>query len=218
MSMTESKSAEEHDRVEVGPLGQAQWTGKTFESKTTSESGISKVFGGEQAHDQTPGRVGRWLGEDELHSSAVLNARQENGRETGYDVVVKIRSDSGEYNREQFGQIFMGAQKGKSGATPSGEWTLSAEISKEVVHELEANSSRFRKAASTDERMRILSEVFKEKRGLQGERSPRRRRPGPLRRPLRARVDPRAEGRRELPRGCRAAAAQRSNRRSSTGC
>ncbi|MBL8926012.1 MAG: hypothetical protein JNM77_07210, partial [Pseudonocardia sp.] len=162
MSVTESKSAEEHDRVEVGPLGQAQWTGRTFESKTSSDSGVSTVFGGEQAHDQTPGRVGRWLGEDELHSSAVLNARQENGRETGYDVVVKIRSDSGEYNREQFGQIFMGAQKGKSTATPSGEWTLSAEISKEVVHELEANSSRFRKAASTDERMRILSEVFKE--------------------------------------------------------
>ena len=56
LSMTESKSAEEHDRVEVGPLGQAQWTGKTFESKTTSrESGISKASGGEQAHDQTPG-------------------------------------------------------------------------------------------------------------------------------------------------------------------
>jgi hypothetical protein len=162
MSVTESKSAEEHDRVEVGPLGQAQWTGRTFESKTTSDSGVSKVFGGEQAHDQTQGRVGRWLGEDELHSSAVLNARQENGRETGYDVVVKIRSVSGEYNREQFGQIFMGAQKGKSDATPSGEWTLSAEISKEVVQELEANSSRFRKAATTDERMRILSEVFKE--------------------------------------------------------
>ena len=104
----------------------------------------------------------RALGEDELHSSAVLNARQENGRETGYDVVVKIRSDSGEYNREQFGQIFMGAQKGKSDATPSGEWTLGAEISKKVVHELEANSSRFRKAATTDERMRILSEIFKE--------------------------------------------------------
>ena len=148
--------------MEVGPLGQAQWTGKTFESRTTSDSGVSKVFGGEQPATRRAGTRRTLAGRGRAAPSAVLNARQENGRETGYDVVVKIRSDSGEYNREQFGQIFMGAQKGKSNATPSGEWTLSAEISKEVVHELEANSSRFRKAATTDERMRILSEVFKE--------------------------------------------------------
>ncbi len=162
VSVTEGKGAEEHDRVQVGPLGTAQWTGRTFESKTVSDKGVSKVFGGEKAHDQTPGRVGRWLGEDELHSSATLTSRQEDGKETGYSAVIKIKSDSGEYNRERFGEIFMGAQKGKADAKPSGEWTLSADISKEVVHELEANSTRFRNARTRDEKMRILSEIFKE--------------------------------------------------------
>jgi hypothetical protein len=162
VSTTESKGAEDHDKVVVGPLGQAQWTGRTFESRTTSDKGVSKVFGGEQAHDQTPGRVGRWLGEDELHSSALLTSRQENGQEAGYTATIKIKSDSGKYNREEFGKIFMGAQRGKENAKPSGEWTLSAEVQKEVIHELEANSKRFRNAQTRDDKMRILSEIIKE--------------------------------------------------------
>ncbi len=162
VSVTESKAEEEHDRVQVGPLGSAQWSGRTTESVTTTDAGVSKTFGGEQAHDQTPGRVGRWLGEDELHSSAVLSSRQENGKEAGYTAEIRVKSDSGEYNREKFGEIFMGAQQGKADAKPSGEWTLTAEIDKRVVHELERNSSRFRNAKTRDDKMRVLSQLFKE--------------------------------------------------------
>ena len=162
VSMTESSGAGEHDRVGVGPLGSAQWTGRTFESKTTTDQGVSQVFGGEKAHEQTPGLVGRWLGEDKLFSSAVLSSRLENGEEAGYSAHIKIKSDSGEYNREQFGEIFRGAQAGKGSAKPSGEWTLTAEIKKSVIHELERNSTRFRNARTRDEKMRVLSQLYKE--------------------------------------------------------
>ena len=106
--------------------------------------------------------MGRWLGEDELHSRAVLTAASQNGQPVGYHAEVSVKSDSGEYNREQFGAIFLGAQKGKSTAKPSGDWTLSADIEAKVIKDLEQNSAAFRHARTDEERMRILSGLFKE--------------------------------------------------------
>lgn len=162
VSMTESKGEDDHDKVDVPLLGSAKWVGRTYESATTDDKGVHKQFGGAQTHDQDPSWAGKHIfGQDELHSSAEMVSRQEDGKEAGYNAVVKVKSDSGDYNREQFGQIFMGARGGVN-VKPSGEWTLSADISKLVVHDLEKNSQRFRGATTDDEKMRVVSELMKE--------------------------------------------------------
>ena len=45
--------------------------------------------------------------------------------------------------------------------TQSGAWTLSAEIDKKVVHELEQVSTKFKDAKNQDDRQSILSDVFR---------------------------------------------------------
>ncbi len=153
---------EDHDKVHVPVLGDANWHSGTSESVTQDDQGEHKKFVGEKGHDQTPGWVAKHIfGDDEQHSTASLTSRQENGKEAGYQVQVKVSGESGKYNREHLGNIFTGA-KTDGPVKASGEWTLSANIDKKTMQELEKNSSRFKGAKTQDEKMRILSEIMAE--------------------------------------------------------
>ena len=152
----------DYDRYQLAALGTAEMERQRRGKKITrDEEGVMKEFGGEQVHKQDPTWLAELTGDRELYSSAQLISQQIHGKEK-YTAIINIKSEDGEYNREQFGKIFMGARKKTPGpVTQSGAWTLSAEIDKKVVHELEQVSSKFKDAKNQDDKQRILSEVFK---------------------------------------------------------
>jgi hypothetical protein len=149
-----------HDRYQLPTLGNADWSDKRWEKETRGERGVTKEFGGEQVHQQDPTWLAELTGDRELYSSAQLISQQIRGKEQ-YTAIINIKSESGEYNREQFGKIFMGART-SGPVKPSGTWTLSADIDKKVVHELEQVSTKFKNAKDRDDKQRILSELFRE--------------------------------------------------------
>lgn len=167
ISMTSSGSSEDHDNVKIPLLGTARWTGTTWEVVKTDEKGAHAQFGGQQAHDQDPSWTGRHiLGQDELHSSAQITSNLEKAKggkqEEDYQAQIKVSGESGEYNRKELGRIFMGVPHAGA-AKPSGEWTLTAKVSPDVVHELERLNRDMRTAKTREDKMRIYSELIKER-------------------------------------------------------
>jgi hypothetical protein len=167
MSMTTSGSDEDHDNVSIPLMGTAKWTGTTWEVVKTDTKGTYEHFGGQQAQDQDPSWFGRHvLDQDELHSSAQIVSSVEGdtkGKEhEGYQAQVKVSGESGEYNREQLGKMFMGVPH-EGEAKPSGEWTLSAEVSPAVVRELERNNKEMREATTKEDKMRVYSKLVRER-------------------------------------------------------
>ena len=180
-----------HDRYQMPALGIAEWGEKTYQKETRSEEGVTKEFGGEQFHKQDPTWLAELTGDRELYSSAQLIAEQISSKEK-YTAIIDIKSESGEYNREQFGKIFMGA-KTSGPVEHSGAWTLTAEIDPKVVKELERVSSKFKDAKEPGR------QAAHPERGLREIRSRHGRRPGASRWQVHAGLGPRAQGRSELP-------------------
>jgi hypothetical protein len=166
-SMTSSRSEEDHDNVSIPLLGTARWTGTTWEVVRTDEKGTQEQFGGAQLHDQKPSWIGRHvLGQDELHSTAGITSNlttaKDGGSEEDYQAQIKVSGESGEYNREQLGKIFMGVPHAGT-AKRSGEWTLTAQVSPDVVRELERVNRDMREARTKEDKMRVYSELVKER-------------------------------------------------------
>ena len=159
VSVMDFTSGGSYDRYQIVALGFAAWSDRTWQKVTRGKEGVTKEFGGEQVHQQDPTWLAELTGDRELYSSAQLISQQINGKEQ-YTAIINIKSESGEYNREQFGKIFMGV-KTSGPVNPSGAWTLTAGIDKKVVHELEAVSNKFKDAKNRDDKQRILSEVFR---------------------------------------------------------
>lgn len=168
ISMTSSGSDEDHDNVSIPLLGTARWTGTTWEVIKTDAKGTHGQFGGEQAHNQDPSWIGRHvLGQDELHSSAQITSNLETAKDGGkqeaaYQAQFKVSGESGEYNRETLGQIFMGVPH-EGTAKPSGEWTLTAQVSPDVVRELEKVNKEMREAKTREDKMRVYAALVKER-------------------------------------------------------
>ena len=182
----------DYDRYQMPGLGTAAWSDRAWQKETRDEEGVTKEFGGEQVHQQDPTWLAELTGDRELYSSAQLISQQIRGKEK-YTAIINIKSESGEYNREQFGKIFMGA-KTSGPVTRSGAWTLSADIDKKVVDELERVSTKFKDAKNQDDKQRILSDVFRKAgAGMAGG-------PGAVWRRVHAGLGSRAQGRSELPR------------------
>jgi hypothetical protein len=166
ISMTSSGSAEDHDNVSIPLLGTAKWTGTTWEVIKTDEKGEHKQFGGQQAHDQDPSWTGRHiLGQDELHSAAGITSNLETDKqgrqEESYQARITVSGDSGEYNRQELGRIFMGVPHAGT-AKKSGEWILTANVSAAVVRDLERVNRDMREAKTREDKMRVYSELVKE--------------------------------------------------------
>ena len=168
VSMTSSGSEEDHDNVSVPLLGTAKWTGTTWEIvKSDAKGGRKAQFGGQKAHKQDPSWIGEnILGQDKLSSTAQITSHLEGDGEGGekesYEAEVKVSSDSGDYNRKQFGEIFMGVPT-TGDVKPSGEWTLTAQISPDVVRELEKLNKEMRNAWSKEDMLRAYSKLVKER-------------------------------------------------------
>lgn len=168
ISMTSSGSGEDHDDVSVPLLGKARWSGTTWEViKTDAGGGRKAQFGGQKAHKQDPSWIGKnILGQDKLSSSAQITSSLESGAEggeqEGFEAEVKVSSDSGEYNRRQLGEIFMGVPT-TGDVKPSGEWTLTATVSPDVVRELERLNKDMRRAWSKEDMLRAYSKLVKER-------------------------------------------------------
>lgn len=166
VSMTKSGSEEDHDAVSIPLLGTAKWTGTTWEVVKTDAKGTHEQFGGAQLHDQDPSWVGRKLGQDAIHSSAGITANLDTdtqGKQTeGFDAQFKVSGDSGEENRNTLGQIFMGVPHTGT-AKASGEWTLTAQVSPDVVRELEKVNKEMREAPTKQDKMRVYSQLVKER-------------------------------------------------------
>jgi hypothetical protein len=167
VSMTSSGSEEDHDAVSIPLLGTARWTGTTWEVVKQDAKGTHEQFGGQQAHNQDPSWIGKNIfGQDKLASTAEitsnLSTAKDGGQQAeGYQAQVKVSGDSGEYNRQELGKMFMGVPH-KGTAKASGEWTLTATVSPDVVRELEKNSKEMRAAKTKEDKMRVYSRFVKE--------------------------------------------------------
>jgi len=150
----------DYDRYQMPFLGTSAYSDRGWQKETRDEQGVTKEFGGEQVHQQDPTWLAELTGDRELYSSAQLISQQIRGKEK-YTAIINIKSESGDYNREQFGKIFMGA-KTSGPVTQSGAWTLSAEIDKKVVHELERVSTKFKDAKNRDDKQKDLEALRKE--------------------------------------------------------
>ena len=152
-------SDSDHETVTIPGLGSAVWTGTTWQvSRETADGSTQRVYGGAQTHEQKPGRLGKAIGEDTLKSNASIVRVMKDGEEVGARAQLTVGGTSGDYNRNEFGKIFMGARTGEN-VKPSGEWTLSAPVPKERIRELEQSSKKIRNAL--DER-EAYSELVKE--------------------------------------------------------
>jgi hypothetical protein len=150
---------EEHDNYSL-LWGKAGFGGFTSQDITTDAQGEHARYTGGQTEDVSPGRL-LGLFEDEKHARAEIVSRLEDGKEAGYAAKFAVSGESGEFNRRQFGKIFMGARYGGE-AKASGKWTLTAEIPMAAVHDLVRNSDRFKNATTQDEKLRIYSELVKQ--------------------------------------------------------
>jgi hypothetical protein len=131
-----ASSDSDHETVTIPGLGSAVWTGSTWRvTRDTADGHSTQVYGGSQSHQQTPGRAGKLLGEDTLKSNASITRVVQDGEEVASKAQFTVGGTSGEYNRAEFGKIFMGAKADKD-AKPSGDWTLSAPVPKESIEQL----------------------------------------------------------------------------------
>jgi hypothetical protein len=152
-------SDSDHETVTIPGLGSAVWTGSTWQvTRDTADGHTTQVYGGSQSHQQTPGRVGKLIGEDTLKSNASITRVVVDGEEVASKAQFNVGGTSGDYNRKELGKIFMGA-KTEGDVKPSGEWTISADVPKESIDALAKNSRKIRNAM--DERQ-AYSELVKE--------------------------------------------------------
>jgi hypothetical protein len=152
-------SQADNETFAIPGLGTVVWTGTTWQvSRETAEGSITSVYGGAQIHEQKPGAIGKVLGEDALKSNAQIVRVVQDGEEVGARAQFNVGGTSGEYNRKELGKIFPGV-KTQGDVKPSGEWTLSASVTKENIDELHRNSKKIRNAI--DERQ-AYSELVKE--------------------------------------------------------
>ena len=197
-SMTSSGSEEDHDNVSIPLMGTARWTGTTWEVVKTDAAGRPRaVRRASRPRTRTPaGSVATsWTRTSSIRARAscpASKATTKGKQQEGYRAEVKVSGESGDYNREQLGKMFMGAAH-EGDATASGEWTLSAEVSPAVVRELEQNNKEMREAKTKEDKMRIYSKLVKERGAAMvgAQVGPGWRCDG---------LERRAEGRQELPR------------------
>ena len=152
-------SKSDNETFTIAGLGTVVWTGTTWKvSRETADGSLTQVYGGAQIHEQKPGKIGKWIGEDTLKSNASISRVVKDGEEIGARAQFQVGGTSGEYNRKEFGKIFTGT-KSQGDVKPSGEWTLSAPVPKENIDSLHKVSSKIRR--SMDER-EAYSELVKE--------------------------------------------------------
>ena len=167
VSMTSSGSAEDHDNVSIPLLGTARWTGTTWEVVKDDDKGRHSQFGGKKSRDQDPSWTGKHiLGQDEIHSNSQIASNLERDNEgtekEDYQAQITVSGTSGEENRKELGQIWMGVPHAGT-AKASGAWTLTGQVSPDVVHELERVNKAMREAPTKEDKMRVYSELVKER-------------------------------------------------------
>src|SRR5436190_17403454 len=88
----------------------------------------------------------------------------ENDKDAGGRAQFDVSGESGSFNRDEFRKIFSDSRDWD--ATASGKWTLSAPVPMAAIRDLEAVHPEMRNARTLDEKMRIYSELVKQ-RGAQ---------------------------------------------------
>jgi hypothetical protein len=156
ISVEHGNHADTKDNIKIPVLGTAEWKEETDEKHRIDAKGTHDQYSGAQVHDQDPGWVAKHLGDKAEHSRAELTARMENGKEAGYTASVHVSGESGEYNRTELAKMSLDPA-GHGPAKASGDWTLSADIDKKTIHELEQNVSAFRGAKTEEDKMRVLT-------------------------------------------------------------
>ena len=89
-STTELEAEADTEHFSFYTAGGRNWVKATGEEETKDAQGEHQKFWGKQSDDQSPNWLGSALGEDELHSSAELVSRRENGEVAGYSAVIKV--------------------------------------------------------------------------------------------------------------------------------
>ena len=152
-----------YDRYSIPLLGTAEWREPEWESDTIGEQGRGHEIGGGQEHQQDPTWLARKTGDRKLFSSAQLIYRETEEKES-YTAVIRVKSESGDYNQDEFAKAFFGAHATHD-AQPSGEWIISAEISKRAVEDIAALRDRAGLARTSRDKARMMTKLMTERGG-----------------------------------------------------
>ena len=152
-----------YDRYSIPLLGTAEWREPEWKSDTIGEQGRGHEIGGGQEHQQDPTWLARKTGDRKLFSSAQLIYRETEEKES-YTAVIRVKSKSGDYNQDEFAKAFFGAHATHD-AQPSGEWIISAEISKRAVEDIAALRDRTGLARTSRDKARMMTKLMTERGG-----------------------------------------------------
>jgi hypothetical protein len=153
---------EDHDAYKFAGAGTIGWGEQAYQDKIVDEKGTHERAGGGQSHKVDLNWVRHLTFDENVHSETNIVAALENGKAAGIAGQMTVGGESGEFNRKQLGEIFMGA-KAKPGVEvkPSGEWTLSADIDQKVFDDLAKVNKEMRLAKTQAEKIKIYGELAK---------------------------------------------------------
>jgi hypothetical protein len=125
------------DGLQIPILGASSWTGRTWENHLEDEQGHHDDYGGDKAEDHHPGKVMKWLGEEDAHSNASLLAHEENGKFTDYRMEANFSGDDGEFVRSRMAALVgSGNNKNAPHGKPSGKWHLSHNMDEKWMQQI----------------------------------------------------------------------------------
>jgi hypothetical protein len=84
-------------------------------------------------YDLDPKTVGKWTGDKEFHEKVDLNTNVDKTGVTGGSISAHMSGDDGAKTREELDKLVGVHEKDVGDVKPSGEWTVSAEIPKEMM-------------------------------------------------------------------------------------
>jgi hypothetical protein len=165
VSEEESKGQESHQGVSVFGLLNDVYQQRSWESTVKDEKGKHEEYGGGRSHNVSTGRIGRWLGDQNISEDVSLVARQEDDKTDGFSIVGQYGGESGKNNRKMMARLSGDyADEGTKSDKSSGNWKVSTDVDAEAADKAMASipSLEKYKNADPDVKMRAMAAYMRE--------------------------------------------------------
>lgn len=156
------------DSLNIKGFGTLTEKHDTTETTIVDEKGKHEIYRGDDSIDVKTGWVGRQLGDKDVSLQTEILARQENDKDAGYVIENHIGGNSGAWNRGKMQHIAYGGKEtdaysqgdtwDESKVEPSGDWTMSVEVSNQAMDNLVAEEDRFKGLETNDDKMRAVTD------------------------------------------------------------
>jgi hypothetical protein len=127
--------SDDHDGMKIALLGGAEWTYGTKQNTVTDDKNEKhQTVTGEMQYDLNPKWLDRKLSSDkEFHEKVDLETHVDKTGVTGGTISAHMSGEDGAKTREELDKMVGVHEQDVGDVKPSGEWTVSAEIPKEMM-------------------------------------------------------------------------------------